>query len=257
MFVNLQGIKNWFDDYADSFDLSVDMIRMKYEHSWDVMRTGEMLTDRLGWDDRDKEVGIAACLLHDTGRFTQYRDFGTYYDGSSVDHGERGYDVLRTELPDKLTDSEGREALLQSVRWHNKKHLPENLPLEVAPFCQLARDSDKLDVFSLVRRRMDEGTVGELLPRHKVDAPLSESLLEEIENNWSGSYRNASSLADFLLIQLTWALDMNFNPSLQMLEESKVLAGIRDIFPKDDCRVQGLLEKLFLKIEQHKESMTQ
>ncbi len=251
MFVDMERIQKWFVRYAGSFDLSVPMIQMKYRHSFDVMRVGKKLVGALDWASADAAVGSAACLLHDTGRFSQYRDFETYYDGASVDHGDRGYEVLRAELPRDVADEEAREALLQAVKWHNKKNLPD-LPPGAMPFCRLARDSDKLDVFHLVRRRMDEGTVGELLPRHRIDAPVSPLLLDEVETHWSGSYKHASSLKDFLLIQLTWALDVNYAPSLQMLEDSGVLSRIRDSFPKDEARVQAILEQLFVRIEEHK-----
>lgn len=254
VYAHLAKIKEWFDQYVRSFDLSIPMIQLKYEHSYDVMRIGERLTDSLAWTPHDATVGIVACLLHDTGRFSQYRDFGTYYDGASVDHGERGYETLRREFGGSSLDEEAQEAVLQAVRWHNKKNLPE-FPDAVLPFCQLARDADKLDVFSLVQRRIDEGTVGTLLPRHKIDAPLSASLLDEVEKYGSGSYKHASSLQDFLLIQLTWALDINFVPSLQTLEKSGVLARIRDYFPKNDARVQALLERLFARIEEHKQTI--
>ncbi|MDR2178799.1 MAG: HD domain-containing protein [Synergistaceae bacterium] len=265
MLADLVKVKAWFDGYVRSFDLSVPMIRMKYEHSYDVMRVGEALTKTLAWPPNDAAVGIAACLLHDTGRFSQYRDFGTYNDGASVDHGDCGYETLRREffgntINADSVDDEGQKVILQAVKWHNKKSLPElhpDLSSDALLFCWLARDADKLDVFRLVRRRMDEGTIGGLLPRHKIGAPLSTSLLEEVETFWSGSYKNASSLQDFLLIQLTWTLDINFAPSLQILEKSGVLTHIRDCFPKDDARVQTLLEGLFVRIEEHKRAIAE
>ncbi|MDR1648674.1 MAG: HD domain-containing protein [Synergistaceae bacterium] len=261
MRVDLEEIQRWFDRYTRSFDLSVSMIEMKRRHSLGVMRVGERVARALSWPEDEARTGIAACLLHDTGRFTQYRDFGTYYDGVSIDHGERGFEVLRAELfcgPDGRggpADDEGREAVLQAVRWHNKKELPADIPRGMAPFCRLARDADKLDVFALVRSRMEEGTVGDLLPRHKIDAPLSPRLLDEVEAYGSGSYKNAFSLLDFLLIQLTWALDLNFVPSLQIIEESGVLSSIRDRFPKDDERIQNILGSLFSRIEKREREL--
>jgi hypothetical protein len=249
-----EKIRGWFDRYAESFDLSVPMIQMKYRHSHDVMNVGERLTRALAWAPGDAELGISACLLHDTGRFSQYKDFGTYYDGASVDHGDRGHEVLRAEFPGDCADTEAREVILQAVRWHNKKSLPDLAP-EVAPFCRLVRDADKLDVFFLVQRRMDEGTVEDLLPRHKMDAPLSEPLLREVEENWSGSYKNASSLLDFMLIQLTWALDINYAPALRALEDSGILIRMRDRFPKE-ARAQVLLDRLFERIEDYKRSIS-
>jgi len=232
------------------------MILMKYRHSYDVMNFGERLTDELAWGEDAKKAGVAACLLHDIGRFSQYRDFGTYYDGASIDHGDRGHEVLLSEskLYAKATNADTWEAILQAVKWHNKKKLPE-LPREVMPFCHLARDADKLGVFELVRRSMDDGTIGELLPRHKINAPLSLALLDEVEKNWSGSYKNASSLQDFLLVQLTWILDINFAPSLRMLEESGVVSRICAHFSRDDERVQNMLNNLLARIEEHRREL--
>ncbi|MDR1049395.1 MAG: HD domain-containing protein [Synergistaceae bacterium] len=256
MFTDAEKSRQWFERYANSFDLANPMIQMKYRHSLDVMNIGERLTEALAWPEAETLTGVAACLLHDTGRFSQYRDFGTYYDRASVDHGDRGYEVLKAFFPPEFSDDEGREAVLQAVRCHNKKELPPALPAAVLPFCRLARDADKLDVFALVQRRMNDGTVADLLPRHKVDAPLSDALLDEVEKNWSGSYKNASSLMDFVLIQLTWVLDLNFAPSLSMLEESGVLPRLRARFP-GDARVQGVLDGLFARMEAHGSALLQ
>ena len=253
MFARFEKIREWFERYVGTFDLSVPIIQMKYTHSLDVMKVGETLTRVLEWPPDAAAVGVSACLLHDAGRFSQYRDFGTYYDGASVDHGQRGFEVLLSDFPSEAADAEAREVLLQAVRWHNKKRLPD-LASEAMPFCRLVRDADKLDVFYLVRRRMDEGTVGDLLPRHKLDAPLSETLLREVEERWSGTYKNASSLLDFTLIQLTWALDINFAPSLQMLEDSGMLTRMRGQFPKES-RVQAVLDRLFVRIADHKRAL--
>jgi hypothetical protein len=251
--VDLEEIQRWFDRYVRSFDLSVSMIDMKRRHSLDVMRIGERLTRALAWPEDEARTGIAACLLHDTGRFTQYRDFGTYSDRASIDHGERGFEVLRAELlcgsdRNDLADDAGREAILQAVRWHNKKRLPADLPREVLPFSRLARHADKLDVFALVRSHIEEGTIGEILPRHAIDAPLSPRLLDEVETHGNGSYKNASSLLDFLLIQLTWVFDLNFAPSLQIVKDSGVLSAIRSRFPEDGERVRRLLDSIFARI---------
>jgi hypothetical protein len=229
------------------------MIQMKYLPSYDVMRFGKKLAEELAWDSDAQKVGTAVCLLHDIGRFSQYRDFGTYYDGGSVDHGDRGREELMSESGRyaAAADKEAWRTILQAVKWHNKKSLPELSP-EVMPFCRLVRDADKLDVFNLVRRNMDEGTIGELLPRHKIDAPLSATLLDEVEKYWSGSYKHASSLRDFLLIQLTWVLDINFAPTLRMLEESGVLTRIRGHLSEGGERTRDVLEGLFDRMETHK-----
>ena len=244
MVVNLEGTRGWFEDYAQGFDLSEPMLEMKYRHSYDVMRAGEELVQALGWETAEAGVGVAACLLHDTGRFSQYRDFRTYHDGGSVDHGDRGHAVLTAEFPRRLADAEARSAILESVRWHNKRELSGDLDERVLPFCRLVRDADKLDVFRLVQRCMAEGREAELLPSHRLGEPLSEALLDEVEQTGRGSYKNASSMLDYLLIQMTWTLDLNYAPSRDILRESGILTSLRDRFPRDDERVQKILDRL-------------
>ncbi len=241
MYVDIEGTKQWFENYLQSFDLADPMLKMKYIHSYDVMRIGETLVKELAWDSDAVKVGIAASLLHDTGRFSQYRDFKTYHDARSGDHGHRGADVLTAEYPRSLADEEARFIIIEAVKWHNKKALPA-LDLRAEPFCRLTRDADKLDVFRLVQRCIEEGRVEELLPRHKLDKPISLKLLEEVEQTGMGSYNNAESLLDYLLIQLTWVRDINYIPSLKMLRSIGVLDFICERFPKDE-RVQASLAK--------------
>ncbi len=244
MFVNLEGTRRWFEAYAQGFELSEPMLEMKYVHSHDVMRVGEELVRALGWAPAEAEVGIAACLLHDTGRFSQYRDFRTYHDGGSVDHGDRGHAVLSAEFPRDLADGEARSAILEAVRWHNKRELPETVGEPCLPFCRLVRDADKVDVFRLVQRCMAEGREAELLPSHRLGLPLSPPLLDEVERTGKGSYKNAHSMLDYLLIQMTWTLDLNYAPSRGLLRDSGILEQIRDRFPRDDARVQKVLDRL-------------
>lgn len=249
MIVNLEGTRRWFEAYTQGFELSDPMLEMKYLHSYDVMRVGEKLVHALDWTSAEAEVGITACLLHDTGRFSQYRDFRTYHDGGSVDHGDRGHAVLAAEFPRDLADGEARNAILEAVRWHNKRELPERLSERVLPFCRLARDADKLDVFRLVERCMAEGREAELLPRHRVDAPLSTTLLDEVERTGKGSYKNAHSMLDYLLIQMTWTLDLNYTPAQRFLRETGILDRIRERFPRDNARVQNILERLMQAVD--------
>ena len=104
-----------------------------------------------------------------------------------------GLTVLVVTLPDATFSS-------HAALTHNKRELPEGLGEEVLPFCRLVRDADKLDVFRLVQRCMREGREAELLPSHRLGLPLSETLLDEVERTGRGSYANAASMLDYLLI---------------------------------------------------------
>lgn len=248
--LSIEDIQNWFESYADSFRVDGElplMSEMKRKHSYRVEAVGRELVRELGWSEEKARLGIAASLLHDVGRFSQFRDFGTLYDGGSVDHGDRGYEELLRIFPKTLTDEDGYRALLEAVRWHNKKSLPDGIDEKYLPFCKLVRDADKIDVFKLVQEYIDDGRVEELLPRHAIDAPFTEAVLQEVEENGRSSYKNVKSLADFLLLQITWLLDINFSPSLRMIERNDAVEKIISQLPLDarsQLVLDGLLEKI-------------
>ena len=250
---DINAVIHWFDDYVSSFasDGKLPYIsEIKRVHSYDVKNVGTRLVTEMKWNEDEALVGAAASLLHDTGRFTQFRDYGTLYDSSSIDHGERGYDELKRFFPKDHADDEGYNAIIESVRWHNKKTLPESVDDIFQPFCKLVRDADKIDVLRLVQDHITKGKIGDLLPRSKISAPLSEAVLKEVEEHGYSSYKNVSSLADFLLLQLTWILDINFSASIKIINELGVVDKIVKLLPLSN-RASSVLDSLFARIDKH------
>jgi len=247
---NLQQAEKWLDAYIGSFRDQKGklhpLIEVKRIHSLRVRDNGARIADELGWEGGLRDTAVAACLLHDTGRFPQFREYGTYYDGASVDHGNLGEKVLREKFPWEVLEGIGvKEIILEAVRLHNKKILPDTLPENVLPVARIVRDSDKIDVFRLVRRHVEEGRIHDLLPRIEITNEYSCGLLKELAEEGSGSYRNVRTLADFLLVQLSWAFDLNYSPSFRILEEDGVfswIAGHLPSHPEADSFVSAALE---------------
>ena len=254
---DIKQVRSWFDNYVNmfAFDGKLPALsEIKRAHSYEVEDVGRRLTAEMNWDNDSALLGTAASLLHDVGRFSQFRDFNTLYDSSSVDHGERGYEELRSYFPKELADQEGFEAITESVRWHNKKKLPEDIAGLYLPFCRLVRDADKIDVFRLVQNNIDMGKVEELLPRQNIGAALSEPFLKEVEENGYSSYKEVHSLADFLLLQLTWLLDINYAASMKMISELGVVDKMIKQLPLNK-RASEVLDSLLDRIEKYKPSL--
>lgn len=233
---NVQHAEIWLSEYIDSFRSGEGtlhpLVEVKRVHSIRVRDNGTRIADELGWEGVLRDTAVAACLLHDTGRFPQFREYGTYYDGASVDHGNLGEKVLREKFPwEVLEGTGGKVIILEAVRLHNKKILPDNLPGTVLQVARIVRDSDKIDVFRLVRRHVEEGRIHDLLPRIEIRNEYSYGLLKELAEEGSGSYRNVTTLADFLLVQLSWAFDLNYRPSFRILEEDGVFSWIAGHLP--------------------------
>ena len=255
---DIKRVHDWFVKYVNSFASDgklPNISEIKRVHSYKVERIGRKLVTEMNWDNDLSLIGTAASLLHDTGRFSQFRDYGTLYDAFSVDHGERGCEELMRFFPKEYADEEGYNAITESVRWHNKKKLSEGISDIYLPLCKLVRDADKIDVFCLVQDTIARGKIEELLPRHKVCAPLSESVLKEVEEHGLVSYKNASSLADFLLMQITWLLDINYAASMKMLDEFGAVERIIEQLPLNKMALK-VLDSLLERVDKHRSSLT-
>jgi len=255
---DIKQVHDWFDNYVSSFasDGKLPGIsEIKRVHSYKVESIGRKLVTEMNWDNDRALLGTAASLLHDTGRFSQFRDYNTLYDAYSVDHGERGYEELKRYFPNEFADEEGYNAIIVSVRWHNKKKLLEGIDDIYLPFCKLVRDADKVDVLRLVQEHIVSGKVEELLPRHKINAPISESALKEVEERGLISYKNISSLADFLLLQVTWLLDVNYAATMKMLSELGAVEKIIEQLPLDKKALK-VLDSLLKRIDKYRSSLT-
>lgn len=236
-FMDNRGISaEWLGNYIEGFrgeDGTLHpLLEIKRVHSMKVRDNCALIADGLGWTDSLRDLALTAAVLHDAGRFLQFADYGTFFDGASVDHGELGCRVLEEAFPWERLEGEGvKAAVLEAVRLHNKKILPADVPPDLLPLAEIVRDSDKIDVFRLVRRHVEENRVNDLLPGLNAGGGYSGELVHELEEEGQGSYRNVRSLADFLLVQLSWAFDLNFAPSFRILSRDGTFSWIAGRLP--------------------------
>ena len=237
-------LRGYIDSFRDEKGALHPLMEVKRTHSLRVRDNASMIASGLGWSGELLECGLTAALLHDTGRFPQFAGWGTYYDGASLDHGDLGEKTLRELFPSGEADSAGRwEDILLAVRLHNKKELPKEIPSSALPLVRIVRDSDKLDVFRLVRTHVEENRINELLPRIAPAGGYSETLVREVASEGRGSYSNVRSLSDFLLVQLSWVFDLNFAPSFRMLRSEGVLSWMEGILPPEET-VNGFIRSV-------------
>lgn len=222
----------WFKEFTDSYRTEGSihpMLELKLKHSKRVSGICSEMAYSMGWDeDGDSWMAHSAGLLHDVGRFPQYKKYGTFFDSISVDHGDLGAEIILKQfdwegIPDNLMEN-----IISAVKFHNKKKVPTDLKLGAYKWSCLVRDADKIDIYRMVEERIDKGTIFEMLPRHQFSEGLSSDLVEEIRTTGSGSYSNARSLQDYRLIQLTWGCDLNFPISAATLKKEKIIERIRE-----------------------------
>lgn len=222
----IDTVRHWFDAYVAGFRRAgelPELLELKRVHSLRVATNTQKLASALDWPTKDVELAEAVGLLHDIGRFPQYRDHQTFSDAQSVDHGDLGADILARDFPWAQVDEPTRRAMELAVRHHNTRRIPDPLPDHALPLLKVLRDGDKLDVFAVVRQWTEAGRIQELFPRLPPAGPLDPTLLRCVAERRSAPYEEVQSMLDYHLIQLSWVYDLHYAPSHRELLSTGLL----------------------------------
>ncbi len=238
---DLRYFKKWFSEYVDTFYYTnIDdrrNISLKIKHTHNVCKNiVEIATDeRLS---RNKVMlSEAIALFHDIGRFPQYEKYKTFNDRISVNHGRLGAEVLQQEgvLQNLPEDEQG--VITITVRLHNALKPAKLKNTEKIFFLKLIRDADKLDIW----RVFDEYYNASASERASAavqglpDIPgCSPKILSCIFAEKMASLRDAKTVNDFKLMQLSWVYDLNFKTTYRLLVERDYIKKFIANLPNTD-----------------------
>jgi hypothetical protein len=246
----LNTIKKWFQTYISDFSEPDgqlhELLQLKVHHSCRVAQNARGLAIDLGWAPSDIPMAEALGWLHDIGRFTQFKEYRTFHDAESFDHGERAWAILQQDsILSGVCESE-QACILMGVRWHNAKDIPQDLDDKVLPSVQLIRDADKLDIFRVVITRIqDDGfqAIAKMFPHVSLDGPVNPDVITDFQMRRSSDFAKIKSLNDFLIMALGWIYDINYAPTFQRIIERNILSTFTDQLPRDDDAIRALIKQ--------------
>jgi hypothetical protein len=177
----------------------------------------------------------AGALLHDVGRFRQFKEFGTFRDADSLNHAALSAQVVKEErLLTPLPQTE-QDLILLAVRFHNVFAVPANLSSDDLTLLQLLRDADKLDIWRVfIEYHRQPATdrasaVGLGFP----DLPVcTDEVVAAILRREMVQLRQVNSLNDFKLLQLSWVFDLNYPTSFKLLMERGYVTSMAQFLPE-------------------------
>ncbi len=238
---SLEKLASWFESYALSFkDASGRLSKAaecKLVHTMEVKaHAAKIAREGAGLSGSALNDAEAAGLLHDVARFEQYRDFKTFHDSKSFDHGDAGVRIiLRERLLEPLAE-EARETILEAVRVHNKALLPEGMAPGRALVAKIVRDADKVGIMDFISKYFEDDSYWKD-PAIQLDMPDTPGFTMEIaETVLSGNLIKHSQLRcvnDFKISMFAWSFDLNYPVSGRMLFELGAFARLRSAMPQD------------------------
>jgi hypothetical protein len=242
----LDSLKTWFDNYVEPYldtdDEGAGNIRLKIEHTRKVCEAMALICTGESLSPGESRIASAVALLHDVGRFPQYRRWRTFRDDDSDNHARLAIDVIREFNLLGLLDPQEQILIEEAVRFHNLLKLPGRVQSPTRLFINLIRDADKIDIWRVFTELL-------ALPPHKRAsaatlgfADLPDEVSEECVRTLAGGsvvqLNNVRMLNDFKLLQISWVYDLNFRSSRRLLLERGHIPALAAYLPeRDDIRI--------------------
>ena len=220
-------------------------IQLKIDHTLRVTDLCVDIAESLGLDDDEVKLAALCGLLHDIGRFEQWKRFETYNDAKSVDHGDLGAEILKNQGLINAFSGTNHETILNVVRNHNKYRVSSTLSDRDKLLTDIARDADKIDILYLYA----EG----ILTIRSHGTAVSESVYRSLLEQKDIRYQAIATKADVLAIHLAFIFDLNFTRSFEIVEENdyvdKIIEG--SLREATNVELKAQLENLRKRVDQY------
>jgi hypothetical protein len=245
----LNRLTGRFRDYVDRYRMDGalhPMHQLKLEHTIRVAADARAISAGLNWPEEEVCLAEAVGLFHDVARFPQFKQYRSFSDTDTVDHGDLGVQTLEKE---KLLDgvaAEPRALILHSVQYHNKKDLPSSLTAHEEKHLRLIRDADRLDIFFVCWDSIKTGHIHdhpEIIMNIDFNGPPTPAVLEQFERGEKIDYRCMKSMADRFILQLSWIHDLSYASTKRLVRERGILDKFIDVMPVKTDRLLGCFDK--------------
>lgn len=238
--IDIKKSKDEFMKYTNNYDIENENIERKIYHSLRVMEISKKIATNMGLENEKIELATLIGLLHDIGRFEQFKIYQTYSDLESIDHGDLGADILKQNnfIRNFIKEAKYDEIILKSVQNHNKYKIADDLNKEEKLFCKIVRDTDKIDILyeaiEIFWKKGREEIQNDLISDKVYNEFLNKKLIKKDKNMKKNGI-------DKLVLMLAFVFDINFHESLEILKKEDYLNKILNNF---DFKRQDTKEKI-------------
>ena len=243
-------LKSWIEHYVGQFASTDPDIQaaldLKLAHTRRVNDAAKDIGKSEGLSGEALHMAEAAALLHDVGRFEQFKKYKTFSDAKSEDHAALGVHVIQKEGILKPIEDEKAQIILEAVRYHNKAALPVTENATGLFFMKLLRDADKVDIWHVVTdyyRHAHEGR-NETLELNLPDVPqVSDAVCRSLLKGDLVQMKDIKTLNDFKLLQMGWIYDINFKRTFEIVKERRYLEQIRKALPEKSTPIDAVYQR--------------
>ena len=236
--IDIENAKKELISHVRELKIDNSRVQAKLDHIIRVSEVSKKIATELKLPEEQIQLAELIGLLHDIGRFEQYRIFNNNTssilldnnnNNKKFDHGEAGVEVLKKDnyIRKYIEEDTYDDIIYAAVYEHNKYELTKGLSQEKELFCKIIKDADKIDliyeaiaIYWQEPERIKEIELGK----------LSEKMLENFYQHRLADNRNRISETDQILRFASFIFDINFSYSFKILKESDNISKMIDRF---------------------------
>ena len=239
--IDLVKAEKEFKEYAQNYDMSLDGIKRKYQHSFRVMNISTEIAQSLNLDKEQIDLATLIGLLHDIARFEEFVKYNNFTLGHKFDHGDYALEILKKDnfIRKFIETDKYDDIIFTAIKNHNKFKIEDGLDENTLLYCKIIRDADKIDIFY-------EGTC--MFWNNKKEemekSLISDSYLEQFMNKQVIFRVPEQTLVDEIVIFAAFIFDINFKYSLEKLKKEAYIDKMIDRFNFNDAVTVERIEKI-------------
>ena len=223
--IDLKRAVNVFENYVNNFDMDEENIKLKKDHTFRVMQNSIEMAKSLNLNEEDTNLAVLIGLLHDISRFEQWKQYKTFQDLKSMDHGNFGVKILFEDglIRSFIETDEYDDIIKYAIEEHNKVLIGQH-DERTELFCKIIRDADKLDVFDIYMQRADNFSID--------TDTISDSVYDAFIMHRPIDFKELNTDVDRRLLGIAMIFDLNFDYSKEYINKKGYINNLLDIIYK-------------------------
>ena len=242
MQIDRRKVREQFASYTRNYDPEDPKIALKIAHTYRVAENCEEIARSIGLSDEDVEFAWLSGMLHDIGRFEQVKRYNTFIDSESVDHAEFGADLLFGDerLILNYCDARSCDEIMETViRQHNKYRIDETVAGKTLTFCNILRDSDKVDILRVnVETPMEE--IYNVSEDELLSSGVSEKVMDQVREHHAVNRDVMESPAEHLIGHIALAFELVYPKSWEIVKDQGYIYKMFDFPSRNESTIKAL-----------------
>lgn len=244
MKIDILKAKQTFKEYVKNYNPEDEKVKLKISHIERVSQIAREIAEEQNLSQEDIELAELIGLLHDIGRFEQIKQYNTFVDKDSINHGEYGVQILFEKglIREFIKSDKFDEIIKLAILNHNRAKIEKGLTKREFLHAQIIRDADKTDIFYVL-------TVEEKKAIWESSDLSNDTLTDEIYREFMEdrvmNYQKRKTSVDILVSHFAFVYDLNFKYSLKILKENNYLDKIYNRFVFNNKETKERMEKIY------------